>query len=114
MRVHIVTVPVQLVYLLSISYLAWAAPLRLRARFVASFGTVLVMSAVSTYLDSFVIMALRPLHPMYFLMGFVGFLIEGLLFLSVTWLVDRGFVLLTARRQQAKLRGSVNRHPGAP
>ena len=100
-RVQAVTVPVQLVYLLSISYLTWVPSLRRRARVVALLGTVAVMSAVSTWIDSLVIMALRPLHPVYFLIGLIGFLIEGLLFLGLTWLIDRGLEALKIRRQRA-------------
>jgi hypothetical protein len=99
MRVQLATVPVQLVYLLSISCLAWVAPLGTRGRLGALLGTVFVMSTLSTILDSFVIMALRPLHPVYFATGFLGFLIEGLLFLGLTWLVDCGIEALQIRRR---------------
>ena len=45
-------------------------------------------------------MSLRPLHPVYFLVGLIGFLIEGVLFLCLTWLLDRGIKTLNAAWMQ--------------
>jgi hypothetical protein len=68
---------------------------------MALLGIAAVMSVVSTWVDSLVIMALRPLHPVYFATGFIAIFIEGLLFLGLTWLIDRGLEALKIHRQRA-------------
>lgn len=106
LRVHVVTVFVQFLYVISISCIAWLAPIGFGLRVVTLLGTVATISAFSTWMDSLVIMALRPLHPAYFAIGFVAFLIEGLLLLGLTWSIDRAIETLKVRRSQTEERRS--------
>ncbi|HSG40194.1 MAG TPA: hypothetical protein VLE27_11195, partial [Thermoanaerobaculia bacterium] len=89
-RVQIVTIPLQLGFLFSISFVAWEPALGRRKRLLALFGIILVSSIVGIYLDSLVIRIFSALHPIQFLLGFVAFLIEGIVFLGLTWLIDHG------------------------
>lgn len=99
-RVQILTVVVQMALLTSLTYLAWVAPLGRRRKLIALLGTVVFMSALAVYLDSLVIMALRPLHFVYFVAGLFSFLVEALCFLGATWLVDRIVNSLSHRLQE--------------
>lgn len=89
-RVHIVTIPVQMVFLFLISFVFWVLDMGRWKRFLLLLGVIVVTSAVATYLDSKVIRAIFPLHPIHFAVGLVGFLCEATLFLFLTWLIDRG------------------------
>ena len=89
-RVHVVTVPLQVCFLASLSIVAWVPKISLLKRILALLGIVLVFSVIGTYLDSLVVRVFYPLHPVQFLIGFVAFLIEAVVFLCATWVVDLG------------------------
>jgi hypothetical protein len=68
---------------------------------MALLGIAAVMSVVSSWVASLVNLALRPLHPVYFATVFIAIFIFGLIFLGVTWLIDRGLYALKIQRQRA-------------
>lgn len=101
-RVQIVTIPLQLGFLFSISFVAWAPDFERRKQLLALFGITLVSSIVGTYLDSLVIRIFAALHPVQFILGFVAFLVEGGVFLGLTWLIDHGLSAVSSFRRRAE------------
>lgn len=87
-RVRAVAVPVQIIYLLSVAYLAWVPKLDLAKRIIAICMTVMLGSAAAVWLLSFVIMALRPLTAGAIALGVVGYTLEALLFLLGVFMLD--------------------------
>lgn len=88
-RIQLLTILEQFFFLFTVSCVAWTSAIKRSSRLLALLMVVTIGSAVATYLDSFVIKALTPLHPLQFARGFIGFLVEAVLFLGVTWFIDR-------------------------
>jgi hypothetical protein len=106
-QAHAVTVPVQFLFLAGVSYAAWVLTKTRRwPRILVLIGIVALGSAVAICMDSLVIMALRPLHPLYFVTGFAAFLAEAFLFLGAVWLIDRVLDLVKERAHSRQVRGS--------
>lgn len=99
-RVHVITVPLQLCFLSSLSLVAWKPKISRLMRLMVLLITVLVFSIVGTYLDSLVIRVFSPLHPIQFLLGFVAFLIEAVVFLAATWIIDLGVNAFSQKRAE--------------
>lgn len=92
-RVRAVVVPAQVVYLLSVAYLAWVPKLDPVKRFSVICMTVMLGSLISVWLDSLVIMAFRPLAAAAVAVGVLGYTLEAALFLlgvlMLDWVVGR-------------------------
>lgn len=89
LRVRAVVVPVQIVYLLSVAYLAWVPKLDLVKRLSVIGMTVMLGSLTSVWLDSLVILKLRPLTPTAAAVGVLGYTLEAALFLLGVLMLDR-------------------------
>lgn len=98
-RVQLLTVLEQLLFLLTISCIAWASSFKRGPRLLALLMVVIIGSAVTTYLDSFFIKALIPLHPLHFASRIVGFFVEALLFLGGAWLIDRAIMSIRTKQE---------------
>lgn len=93
-RVHWVTIATQVPCLIGLSALAWVAEgLHWKKRLAIGAGLIAIIAAAGSYLDGIVIAALIPFHPIYFILAFFSFLVEGILLLLLTWLIDRALNL---------------------
>jgi hypothetical protein len=90
-RVHWVTIPTHSVFLLGLSVAAWLGRLPWKQRFAVCVGWTAAAASLGTYVDSWVIAVLNPLHPIYFGMAFLAFALEGSLLLLCSRLVDRAW-----------------------
>jgi hypothetical protein len=99
-RVRAVVVPAQIVYLLSVAYLAWVPKLDLVKRLLVIVMAVMLGSLTSVWLDSLVVMKMRPLTAIAVAVGVLAYAIEAALFLLGVSILD-GVVerVLTRRRQ---------------
>lgn len=100
--VQFATVSVHLPFLLGVAWVAWRPTLSVGRRALGIFLLVALSSTASVFVDSLVIKALSPLHPIYFVLGLLGFSIEACLFLGCIWLIDRGIVVLTPPNRHAE------------
>jgi hypothetical protein len=89
-KVHGVTILTNAIFLFGLCAAAWLGPLNRKWRFAACATWTALAAALGPILDSNVISAMVPLHPIYFLQAFLFFAIEGASFLLCVWLADRG------------------------
>lgn len=87
-RVRAVVVPAQIVYLLSVAYLAWVPKLEPVKRLWVIGMTLMLGSLTSVWLDSLVIMKLRPLTAVTVAVGVLGYTLEVALFLLGVFMLD--------------------------
>lgn len=99
LRVHAVELPFHLIFLLLVALIVSTASLSHQRRWVAFGLLVLLGSLLLTVLRGRVIHALYPLHPAYFIGGFVALTVELLVVLGLLWSVDRALLFLARRRQ---------------
>jgi hypothetical protein len=89
-RVHVVTIPLQFLLLMTTSILTWWQGLRRSSR-VLSFMLLIVLGSLTwIYFLSKVVMAIYPLDPATFIKAGLALMVECLLFALVTWAVDSG------------------------
>lgn len=93
LRVRIITVPVQVTYLLLVSWVAWSLKVKRATRGAVLAAVAIIGSLTALYLDSLVILKLRPLTAAAVASGVLGYAIEAALFLigtfSVDWIIAR-------------------------
>lgn len=87
-RVRAVVAPAQIVYLLSVAYLAWVPKLDPVKRLSVIGMTAILGSLTSVWLDSLVIMKLRPLTAVTVAVGVLGYTLEVALFLVGVFMLD--------------------------
>lgn len=88
-NIKLLTIVMQVAFLLAISFLFWVAPRSTAARICITVAFIIAWSSMATYIDSRFIAALRPLHPTHFAVSLSGYLLEATLFLGLTWIFER-------------------------
>lgn len=88
LRVRIITLPVHITYLLAVAWVAWGLKLKPFTRWAAIAAVVILGSLGVTFVDSFVIMALRPLTSAAMAFALVGHALEVALFLISTVAIE--------------------------
>lgn len=88
-RVHFVRLPLQFVLLGAASVIAWLPRLSVRSRTLGVAAVLLMVTVVGTWLMGKVIAAFIPLDALSFVMVGIGFTIEAVAFLAITFGVDR-------------------------
>ena len=101
-RVHWMTLPTHVIYLLAISAAAWLWKLGWKQRLVVGVGLTVIAAVVGSYLDGRVIAALTQFHPIYLILAALTFLFEGALLLLATWLIDHALRSLSPHLAKAE------------
>jgi protein TonB len=103
LRVHLVTLPMELALTIVVSYFFSATAMARSARLFGTFAGLTLVSIVETWLSSKVIAALAPLDMWYFVMGLGTTFLKGMLLLAVMWLIDYAIDVLGRRRGRHSL-----------
>ncbi|MEP7012662.1 MAG: hypothetical protein ABJC13_20250 [Acidobacteriota bacterium] len=96
LKVHVVTLLVQAVFLSSVSLVAWVLEASRKKQLLAFFLVAAFVAPFATYASCLVIRKIE-FQPIYVLMDFLGLLIAATAFLSATWFVDRCYLLWSRR-----------------
>ena len=94
LQIRVLTTIVHPLVLLIASYLTWSHSLVGLSRLWALVALIMIGGIGITYLDSYFIMALNPLHCYYFFMGVLGMAMEVAIFLWATWIIDKLMIFL--------------------
>jgi len=88
-EIQLLTAVMQAIFLLLISLIAWKASCSAWVRAVILVLALCLWAVAATCVDSKFISSLRPLHAMHFAVTLAGYMLEVVVFLSMTWLLER-------------------------